>query len=366
MQKNRFVLTVLTFTIIPIFALAQAPSPSQNPGAPADPNAAANEPPTAEELELDKAIAKVRAVQRVSADISQNVEMLGQKFKVSGTYLKDTNYRIRLQLTLSGLGDAEATLLQVCDGKTLWDYQRVLDNTNQSYSKTEIAPVLKKLDDPILDPAFREQVTAQLGFAGPDALIAGLRKTVKFDQKAEETLDGKAVLVYRGQWKKREGLLAPNAQPLPATVPLPPYIPSNIALYIGKDDGWPYKVEFVGNAPSLLQEDTRRIGPDGRPIGAKTAAPKIDPSKVFLTYSNVKLNPEINPGQFAFQAPPDAKNVSDQTEQIVSGLDQYIQIEKARKKSEASKAESTLPGGVAVPKPVVDPLGPPGGGPGAK
>ena len=72
--------------------------------------------------------------------------MLNQKFKLEGNYYKDTGHRIRLQLKLVGLGDTSSTMLQVCDGKVLWDFQKVLGM--QSYRKREITPILKKLEDP--------------------------------------------------------------------------------------------------------------------------------------------------------------------------------------------------------------------------
>ncbi len=93
---------------------------------------------------------------------------------------------------------------------------------------------------------------------------------------------------------------------------MPPYIPMDATLYLGKDDGWPYKLVLVGRKPSILFE-TRRIGPDGRPIGAKSSIEKITPSEITLTYQDVKLNAKLRLEEFAFQAPPTA-NVDDSTE----------------------------------------------------
>ena len=222
--------------------------------------------------------------------------MLGQKFEIKGNYLRQGNDRVYLKLTVSGLGDASATTLQACDGTTLWDFRQVIDT--QTYIKYSIGPILQEVaaDPEALDGMpLREMVITRMGFAGPDVLLAGLRKKVAFNQKAEETLDGKKVWVVRGDWKDRTGLVGPNQQPLPPTMPLPPYIPSNVAAWIGQDDGFPYKVEMYGNVPSMLQADMRRIAPDGKPIGPKPQTTKVEPSRIVLLYLDVKVNPALKP-----------------------------------------------------------------------
>ena len=261
--------------------------------------------------------------------------MLGQRFDVKGRYLKAPNNRVYLRLAVSGLAKSTGTMLQVCDGETLWDFQQVLES--QNYHTLKIAPILEKLKSPELDDALREQVMTQLGFSGPDALLVGLRKALRFDQKEEGTLDGKAVWILRGTWKDREGLIGPDQQPLSPTATLPAYIPSLATVWIGKEDGWPYKVVLVGRAPSILQEEGRQLGADGRP----KAVQKAQPSRITLTYSNVQLNPPLKPEEFAFQAPPGVR-VDDNTEALLNMLEQTLQARIAQKKQEAAKAEPLL------------------------
>ena len=111
-----------------------------------------------------------------------------------------------------------------------------------------------------------------------------------------------------------------------------------MTLYLGKKDGWPYKIVLVGKVPTILQ-DTRRIGPDGRPIGSRSSIEKIEPSKIELIYTNVQLNPDIRAEEFAFQAPPNAQ-VEDTTETILKGLDQAIQIQAMQKRAEAARKKA--------------------------
>ena len=195
------------------------PRPAPGGTAPASPREPPQEPPTEAERLIDLAIKKVAGLKSVSADMVQNVVMLKQKFDIKGRYLKAPDSRTYLKLTVSGLPDSDGTMLQVCDGETLWEYQQILESQSLPQD-CRIKPIFERLNSPDIDAKTRDQILNQMGFAGPDALLVGLRKSVRFDQKEEGTLDGKAVWVLRGTWRNRNGLVGPDQRPLPATGPL--------------------------------------------------------------------------------------------------------------------------------------------------
>ena len=72
----------------------------------------------------------------------------------------------------------------------------------------------------------RDQVVTQLGLAGPEVLLVGLRKAIKFDQREEGTLDDRPVDIIRGTWLRPEGLAGPNLTPQQQMAPLPSFVPS--------------------------------------------------------------------------------------------------------------------------------------------
>ena len=302
------------------------------------PTEKAEEPPTDAERVIDLAIKKLAALKSVAAELLEKVEMLNQKVTIKGRYLRAEGTRVYLSLTVSGLADTGGTSLQVCDGETLWDYEQLFDS--QYYRKLSIKPVLERLNSADLDPKVREQIITQIGFSGPETLLVGLRKTLKFDQKEEGKLDGRAVWILRGTWRNRQGLMLPNSAPAPAVGILPPYVPMDGTLYLGKDDGWPYKLVLVGRKPTDVL-DTRKRGPDNRPIGSLRSIEKIDPTRIELIYSDVKLNVAIRVEEFAFTAPSTA-NPEDTTQGIVNSLDQALQMEAARKKAESAKKDEPL------------------------
>ena len=137
---------------------------------------------------------RCRRSQSVSADIVQKVEMLSQHFELKGQYLKGpSGIKVYLKLTLTGLGDSPGTMLQVCDGETLWDYQQLLNDGATSRSRS--ARSQEDGRSPDFDPDVRKQVLEPLRVRRPEALLIGLRKTIKFDRKEAATLDGRPVWI---------------------------------------------------------------------------------------------------------------------------------------------------------------------------
>ncbi len=329
MPKYRTIPLMAFLVSLPVWVSAQGPAPGPEspllkPGATAEPVA----PPTEAEKVIDEAIKKIEARESVAADIRMDAEMLGESFRVVGQYLKAPGYRMLMKLDVEELGDSSGTILQVCDGTTLWDYSKVLDA--QSLRKLTIAPILKPLEQPELDAQIRDQIRNQLGFAGPETLLSGLRKTIAFDQKDAGTLDGKPVWILRGVWKDRDSLGLPGPQNAPGFFPA--YVPSVVTVWLGQEDGWPYKIKLEGKVPSVVR-DNRMLGPDGRPIGRKSLVANEKPTSITLLY---RLEDRaVGPRDFLFQPPPGVK-VQDDTERFAAELETTISNLAARKRNEAA------------------------------
>ena len=141
----------------------------------------------------------------------------------------------------------------------------------------------------------------QMGFAGPETPAGRpARDSFRFDQEKEEgKLDDKAVWILRGTWRRSPpgaGRARSTARSA-ATGLLPPYIPMDATLYLGKDDGWPYKLVLVGRKPTILM-DTRK---EGRSTAARSAPSARSNAStrpnITLVYTNVKINPTLRPGR---------------------------------------------------------------------
>ncbi len=352
MPTYRFLPALAVALCVPLLAWAQT-----SPPAAAAASATTPPPPTAAEKLLDDAIAKVRTVQTLSTEIRQDVRMLGIQYRVEGQYLRAPGYRVKLRLDVVGLSNITGTMLQISDGETFWDYKKLLDSTE--IRRRQLKPILEKLNTPEADAELREKVLSTLGYSGPEALLSGLRKAIGFDQIEDGELDSHKVWIIRGRWKDRDRLTSPNQPPLPPTGPLPPYVPSLAEVWLDQESGWPHRVKLTGRAPSIMetQNPLREIGTDSRALSRPAPASRVDPSEIVLVYSNLQLNPKVDPSEFSWEPPKgEGVRIEDETQAITTDLANTLAELAARKKAEAAKEGSELPQGITVPHPAGDAL----------
>jgi len=356
MPNKRFILTTLVLFGVPLWLMAQEPAgqPAQSAGGPAPAASPADQI-------LQEAITKVRDRPSAVADISLQADMLNEKFRVVGQYLKAPDYRVLLRLTIEGLADAQATTQQICDGTTIYNLQVAFDD--QRISSIRLAPLLKALENPDADAEFRETILSQFGFSGPEALLQGLRKVAEFDLGLkEDEYEGHPVYILRGQWKDRESLglptAGPNAQAAARIGFLPPYVPSQVALWIGRDNGWPYKLVMEGKVPSVLKEEPI-LDPTGRPIAKKPTSTRERPSRLTLTYNLIER--EVSPEEFQFRVPENSR-IEDLTDRITVAIEAQVSDLAARRRSQGEgQTESIDP--LSAPRPDGSPAPSPGAAP---
>ena len=340
-----------------------------NPAAPAQAKAAAEvvAPPTEAEKTIDTAILKLKEFKSAEADIKVTADMLNQKFQLVGNYKRKPGNRVFLKLSLVGSADSSDLMLQVCDGVTLWDFTKVLDS--QSCSKKSIVKIMDLLNSPDCDAKIRDEILSGLGFAGPESVLTGLRKSFLIDQTRDGEWNGKPVWILGGTWKDAKTPVNPGSMgggPQVLGGPLPSYIPSLVSVYVDKETGWPYQVVFEGRLPVQIEKKKQiedSIDGTGRTKSPKLIATPTKPSKLILVYSNVKLNTTINDEIFAF-AEPDPTKTRDETESFVTQLKQVIEAQVAKKsaldKAQAIKSGPVLEGGLTAPAPGADaPVKPP-------
>jgi len=286
---------------------------------------------------IDNAIDRISALDSVASDMVQTVEMLNQTFTISGRYLRMSGGRVYLRLAVVG---TDFQTIQVCDGETMWDFQDTLES--RVFTRLSIKPILERLASTNLDRTTKELTITQIGFAGAESLLIGLRKCYKFDvvEKEESRLEDKAVWTLHGNWASAPSNLGPESQPAGNRAVLPPYIPGNATLSLGKADLWPYKLVIVGEQPAG-QYDNRRRGLNGEPIGARSSIEKLKPTRVVLTYPVVSMNEVIPDHEFRAPKFPGAA-AEDRTEVFIKSLEQAIRLRAERTKLEAARLEEPL------------------------
>ncbi len=294
-------------------------------------------PPTEAETLIDEAIEKLAQITSIEATIQQSTTMLGQTFQLNGEYARAPGNRLYLRLTLSGLGNSEGSMLQISDGQTLYDRQVILQR--RSLTKIDVNRFMERINDPEVTQEVRDFFLQKSGFIGPETLLKNLRQLVIFDEKQAGTLDGIPVWKIQGRWGPQAQLVGPNDTPMAPNGPLPSYMPSIVTLWLGQENGWPYRLRLVGRVPSNLDLSRVRTAPGGRLLPPQSQNDSVQPSDVLLVYSNVKLGEKIPDTRFAYA--PDTRNVQDYTETLEAEIDMVVQNLAAMQAREAAAGAGT-------------------------
>ena len=293
-----------------------------------------DEPPTDAETTIDAAIKKLAKLEWVAAELVQEINMLNQKYSIKGSYRKGPNTRVYLRLTVVGPGrfrrhDASGLRRRNPLGlpgrpglPDLPQAERQADPRTAQLARAQ--PELERTGDHSDGPR-RTGNAAGRPAKKPQVQPQGRRRA-----RRQESVEAARDLENAGKaWSVST---AGPSMPAGSCRLISRW--TSRSIWARKTAGRTSSFSWA-ESPRLFE--TRRVGPDGRPIGSKSSIEKINPSEIRLTYSDVKLNTKLRLEEFAFTAPPSA-NVDDSTEALVKGLDQAIQDREASaRKNEAAK-----------------------------
>lgn len=255
------------------------------------------------EAALQTAIQSLERYETVVAKLRQRTDLFGHQVAGSGRYVQGpTRYNlVRLELSLQ-LGDRASNVLQICDGKQLWMHRDLMGSLH-----------LTCLDaQRVLEARARQKGANQrtavegLGLGGLPRLLGELLRSFRFEQMQEANLGSMPVRVVMGQWRpeKLAGLLPSQAAQINAgktadLTELPRQLPDQVLVYLGRDDLFPYRVEY-----------RRRDVEEG---DEKGNAPK---TIMVMELYEVQINAQVDPLQFVFN--PGTAKYLDVTEAYLS------------------------------------------------
>lgn len=199
-----------------------------------------------------RALAALETHRSVTARVRYQIDLLGQQTTGHGRYLQgpvqEQLYRLDLLLRIGG---EPASLLQVCDGKTIWIRRQLLKD-----------PTLVRVDVPstLYALAMRRQ-DAGLGPFSRTPGIGGLPRTLReldgafvFNSVRSTSLGNPPswpVWAIEGKWRPERAaeLLSYrgdiiNDQGEINLKRLPEHLPDRITVYLGQDDLFPYRLDY--------------------------------------------------------------------------------------------------------------------------
>ena len=202
---------------------------------------------------LDNAVLAVENQPRISAQISEDGELFGHPMQGRGRYFEVRQGPIpliHLEMTLQ-VDSVTTSLVQVCNGTTLWTYRKLPDN--ESLWKIDAVRAITALEQVAgrLPPG---QVAASPGLGGLGRLIRGLNSQFVFSAAVPDEAEGTAVWKLSGVWKPDVlARLLPDQKDAAAkgrpydTAKLAGHLPDAAIIFLRQSDYFPLRIDFHRN-----------------------------------------------------------------------------------------------------------------------
>jgi len=256
---------------------------------------------------LADAIAELESHGSISAKIRHQVDMFGRQLAGSGSYLElapGRESRLRMELQIQ-LGHEPTTLLRVRDGKYLWTYRKLIGVG--TLTRIDLQRVQRALEESG-EMGNVDGVSNWPTMGGLSKLLRSLQESFEFTDTSARQLGPLDVWELHGQWKpeKLARFLPDQKEAIEAgekadTTRLPPHVPDQVVLHLGRGDRFPYRIEYRRTDPSAQEN----------PAGAVRTL-------VSMELYEVKIDAPIDPGQFAYT--PGNLGFSDDTDRFLESL----------------------------------------------
>jgi len=260
---------------------------------------------------LERALWTMEGYRSVSAKIVQKAELFGQHLVGSGVYLEQRSggvYQMRLGLKIQ-LGDQSSSLLQVCDGRTLWTKRN--SPGEEDLSRIDVARAMEGLRQSSRTGG-GGHVEMLPGLGGLAQMIRGLLANFDFTTAEPGSWGDQDVWRLRGDWKPLvlAKLLPDQKATIEAGKPadlgkLPRQLPDHVVVFLQDQE-----------SPFLFRIEYRRAVP----AGMLSSAVEADKAMVTmeLPRDDVYINAPIDPNRFIFS--PGELKFEDRTAKFLQSL----------------------------------------------
>ncbi len=262
------------------------------------------------EILVRSALAGIEQRDSISARLRVQIDSFNQQIEGSGDYRQGPWSESKLRLSLEfSLPATTAKLVQICDGHQLW-IARTMPHEDV-LERADILPILSALDRGAVPKPTADAVRT-LGLGGLPRLLRGLDDSFEFSQARPRMLGDMPIWTIEGTWRMERlcDLLPDQRQALeagrtPDLTKLPPQAPDRVRLILGRDDLFPYRIEWLRTGASI----ERKWQQFGR-----------DQSRTLLKLDllDVQLDGPINDDDFYFD--PGEQNVKDVTADYLKSM----------------------------------------------
>jgi hypothetical protein len=232
---------------------------------------------------LVQALEQLAKHQTVAAAVNLTSSVFGEALVASGQYLQGSkdSRQLRMELKVQ-LGEKVCSLQQISDGQAVWIRRTTI--TQSFLGRVDVPRALVALQQ-----ADHRPTVEGLALGGLPLLLDSLYRCVDFRAARTERLGAMPVMVISGTWKpsllvhflpdQRQAIEAGQAADLGR---MPAYVPNEVEVFLGRDDLFPYKIDFLHS----------------RAPGTRSSRDRVLASIKFV---DVKLDVPIEASQFVYQ-----------------------------------------------------------------
>jgi hypothetical protein len=260
---------------------------------------------------LEAAVRSLEGHRSISAHIRQRAELFGHQLLGSGRYLEVRQAAvplIRLELKIQ-VAESVTSLVEVCDGRFLWTYRKVLDSESLSYIDAVRATEALQRAGAGAPAGSGRPGGLVPGLGGLSRLLRGLGAAFQFTSAQQGRAGELAVWKIEGGWRPEHLLrLLPkqrerieHQQPVDLSG-LPEHLPDRVVVLLGQEDLFPYRIDYCRDAPP-------KKGRSSTPV-ARTL--------MTLEFFEAAFNVPIPLEQFVYN--PGTGEKSDRTEEFLQSL----------------------------------------------
>jgi len=206
--------------------------------------------PAATQL-LNQALAALDPAERpfLETNVWQRVRLPHLEYESEGRFVLGTEHRYRMEFH-TRIGKHKGSLLQVCDGSSLWQGTRPCAGP-----WTEVRRI--QLEKSATGPVMPTDLWAHgFTFSGVRPLLTSLRGRLLWVRQEKTTLQNDDCLLLTGVWPPRLATVL-----APADKPWPEDLPNQCRLWLDSRTLWPRRIEWLsaGNSPRRLVEMELRV-----------------------------------------------------------------------------------------------------------
>ncbi len=251
---------------------------------------------------LQRTLKTLDGYKAISAKMRQRGEFFDVPILTSGVYVQPpaSSHRLRMDVAMQ-LGDRKGGFQQIADGSELWVRRDLITKPTVQRVETNKVLAYEKQNKPEGSPPINYLV----GLGGLPRLVRSFDRSFLFNTVVSAKLNDLNVYVLRGVWRnevlarllpaQKAAILAGKSADL---VELAEQVPDEVVLYIGRDDLFPYRIEFLRT--SVAQKARRG------------ATPPLTKLMLVTEFYDVQLNQPIEDSG-VFQFDPGATDVIDWT-----------------------------------------------------